>query len=262
MTVRRIDVTGVSITYERVGSGPPLLLLHGALSDHREWRAQIDGLADAFDVVAWDAPGCGGSSDAPQSFRFPEYANVLAAFIDALELGAPHVLGLSWGSSLALALYGARPELVRSLVLTAAYAGWAGSLPSDEVRRRVERVQRDLAGPPEGLVRTFLPTLFSESASPELVAQTAAILRDYRPDGVRPMLYALAEADLRGVLPTIDVPTLLLYGVHDARSSGEVAAAMHASIPASTLVFLPDAGHQSNIETPGAFNDAVRGFLM
>jgi pimeloyl-ACP methyl ester carboxylesterase len=53
------------------------------LSDSREWRRQLEDLSDEFDLVAWDAPGCGGSSDPEDSFRLPDYAEVLAAFIGA-----------------------------------------------------------------------------------------------------------------------------------------------------------------------------------
>ena len=54
MATETVDVRGLRIAFERRGEGPPLLLLHGGLSDHREWRAQLDGLSDAFTVVAWD----------------------------------------------------------------------------------------------------------------------------------------------------------------------------------------------------------------
>ena len=49
------------VAHRRAGSGPPLVLLHGALSDAREWRLQLQSLGDEFDVIAWDAPGCGDS---------------------------------------------------------------------------------------------------------------------------------------------------------------------------------------------------------
>jgi pimeloyl-ACP methyl ester carboxylesterase len=75
------------------------------------------------------------------------------------------------------------------------------------------------------------------------------------------MLLAMAEANLRDVLPGISVPTLLLYGEEDARSSRDVAERMHAAIPGSTLVELPEVGHLANVEAPEAFNDAVRTFL-
>ena len=55
-----------------------------------------------FQSVAWDAPGCGRSSDPSEAFRLPEYADCLAAFVDALGLRRPHVLGLSFGAVLDL----------------------------------------------------------------------------------------------------------------------------------------------------------------
>src|SRR5947199_586028 len=122
----QIEVEGLRIAYQRAGEGPPLMLLHGGLSDSREWRRQLEELSDEFTVVAWDAPGCGQSSDPPETFRLSEYADCLAAFIDALGLGQPHMLGLSFGAGLALELYRRHPTVPRTLVLASAYAGWAG----------------------------------------------------------------------------------------------------------------------------------------
>jgi pimeloyl-ACP methyl ester carboxylesterase len=249
------------IAYERRGSGPPLVLLHGGMSDHREWRRQLEGLSDAFTVVAWDAPGNGGSSDPPESFRFDEYAGCLAGFVEALGLGRPHVLGLSWGSSLALALYGRRPDVPRSLILAAAYAGWTGSLQRDEVKRRLADALREMDLPAEQYARSWIPTLLTERARPEVAEELVSIMRDFRPGGARPMLQAMAEADLRPVLPTIRVPTLLLSGEDDARSPTAVAREMQRAIPGSELVILPRVGHQSNIEAADRFNDEVRRFL-
>jgi pimeloyl-ACP methyl ester carboxylesterase len=259
--VEQVEVGGLRIAFERVGRGPALVLLHGGLSDHRDWRPQLDGLSDAHTVIAWDAPGCGGSDDPPETFRMPDYARTLGGFIEAVGAEAPTVLGLSWGSTLALELYHLRPDLPRALILTAAYAGWAGSLPPDVVAQRLQDSLRDLAMSPEALARSFLPTLFTERASEEMRDGLLQVMTQARPAGTRPMLYALAEADLRDVLPTIEVPTLLLYGAEDARSALPVAEAMREAIPASSLAMLSDAGHMSNIETPGAFNAAVRAFL-
>ena len=75
------------------------------------------------------------------------------------------------------------------------------------------------------------------------------------------MITAMAEADLRDVLPRIDVPTLLLYGQEDVRSPLSVAEELHAQIPDSTLVVMPGVGHQSNVEAADRFNDEVRNFL-
>lgn len=257
----RVDVGGLTIAYERRGQGPPLLLLHGGISDHREWSRQLEGLSDAFTVVAWDTPGCGQSSDPSESFRMPDFADCLAAFIRALGLESPHILGLSWGSTLALELYRRSPGIPRTLVLTAAYAGWAGSLPPAVVAERLETSLRDLVLPPEQYVRTWIPTLFTERAPVEMVDDFVASLSTFHPAGVRTMLTAMAEADLRDVLPKIDVPTLLLYGEEDVRSPLSVAEELNAQIPDSTLVVMPGVGHQSNVEAADRFNDEVRSFL-
>jgi pimeloyl-ACP methyl ester carboxylesterase len=259
--VQHVEVAGLRIAYRRAGSGPSLLLLHGGLSDSREWRHQIDALTEDFDTVAWDAPGCGGSSDPPETIGLDGYADCLAAFIDELGLGRPHVAGLSFGAGVALQLYRRHPRLPRSLLLASAYAGWAGSLPAEIVASRVQQVLRQADLPPDQVVGEWLPTLFAGSVSADVVEEAAAIMRDFHPAGMRAMARAFAEADLRDVLPTIDVPTLLLYGDADQRSPRDVAEALHAAIPGSRLVWLRGVGHQSNLEAPARFNDEARAFF-
>lgn len=158
----QIEVEGLRVAYQRAGQGPPLVLLHGMGLDSREWRRQLEGLSDEFTVVAWDTPGSGHSWDPPGSFRHQDYADCLAAFIKALGLERPHVLGLSFGGGLALELYRRHPALPRTLVLASAYAGWAGSLPRDVVEQRLQQMLWLTEQPPDRLVRAFLPTLFTE----------------------------------------------------------------------------------------------------
>jgi pimeloyl-ACP methyl ester carboxylesterase len=129
-----LEVRGHRIAYEKKGEGLPLVLLHGWPMDGREWRRQIDGVSDEFTVVAWNAPGAGRSSDPPETFRLPDWADCLAAFIEALGLGRSHVGGVSWGGGLALELYRRHPGVVRTLILPSSYAGWAGSLPTGGCR--------------------------------------------------------------------------------------------------------------------------------
>ena len=97
-----IDVAGLRIGFRRAGQGPGLVLLHGAYIDSRLWQRQLDQLSDEFTVVAWDAPGCGRSSDAPPGFDEVGLAQCLAGFIDGMGLRRPHLLGLSWGAGFAL----------------------------------------------------------------------------------------------------------------------------------------------------------------
>jgi pimeloyl-ACP methyl ester carboxylesterase len=256
-----IDVSGLRIAYERVGDGPPLVLLHGYVGDGvTTWRRQIEGLSDEFTVVAWDAPGSGRSSDPPESFDMAGYADCLAEFVAGLGLERPHVAGLSFGGALAIELSRRHRTIPMTLVLASAYAGWTGSLPADVAEQRL-RQALELSGlSPDQFVATLLPTMFSPSTPPEVVNEFGAALREFHPPGFRAMARASAE-DLRNALPDIDTPALLLYGDKDVRAPRTVAEDLHAAISDSKLVVLPGSGHLCNIEAPDAFNSEVRNFL-
>jgi pimeloyl-ACP methyl ester carboxylesterase len=258
----RVEVRGLQVAYRRTGHGPPLVLVHGAPSDSRVWRRQLDDLADSFDVIAWDAPGCGESEDPPESFRLPDYADALAGLIAALGLGRPHVLGHSFGGALVLELYRRHPSVPATLILTGAYAGWAGSLPPAEVDRRL-RFALDAADRlPGGFEPESMRGLFSEAMSRETAGELATIMSEARPVATRAMAHALAEADLRDALAAIDVPTLVLQGEVDERSPVGVAEELHGEIPRSRLVVLAGLGHVCYLEDPERFDAAVRDFLQ
>jgi pimeloyl-ACP methyl ester carboxylesterase len=259
--MEQVEVDGLRIAYERAGDGPPLVLLHGYVGDGvATWRRQLEGLSDEFTVVAWDAPGAGRSSDPPESFGAAGYADCLAGFVARLGLERPHVAGLSFGAALALEFYRRHRTIPKALVLVSAYAGWAGSLGADVAEQRLRQALELSDLSPDQFVGTLLPTMFSPSTPPEVVDEFGATLREFHPAGFRAMARASAE-DLRGVLPDIDAPTLLLYGDKDERAPLTVAEALHAAISDSTLVVLPGAGHICSLEAPEQFNREVRNFL-
>jgi len=120
----RVETRIGTVAYRRVGAGAPLVLLHGGLSDGRAWAPQLESLAREYDVVAWDAPGCGGSADPTADLRLADYADAVAVLVRALGAGPVHLAGHSFGAGLAIDVYGRHRQLVRSLVLSGAYAGW------------------------------------------------------------------------------------------------------------------------------------------
>jgi pimeloyl-ACP methyl ester carboxylesterase len=260
-TVPWVEVSGLRIAFERAGEGPPLVLVHGAVSDCRVWRPQLDALANEFTVVAWDAPGCGKSEDPPESFRLPEYADVLAGLIAALELRPTHVLGHSFGGALVLELALRHPLAVAKLVVAGGYAGWSGSLSGTDVERRLAFALDVADRLPGGFEPTSMPGLFSARMPDRAAAALKTIMSEIRPAATRSMAHALAEADLRGELPSIRMPTLLIYGDADERSSPSVAQDLHRRIPKSRLVMLPGLGHECALEDPDRFNFEVRTFL-
>lgn len=256
-----VDVDGIRVAYERVGEGPPLVLLHGYVGDGpATWRRQLDALSDEFTVVAWDAPGAGGSADPPEMLGMAGYADCLAGFVDALGLTAPHIVGLSFGGALAIELCRRHPAIPTTLVLASAYAGWAGSLSAAATEERLQQALRLSELSPNELVDTLMPTMFSPATPAEDVAAFASTIRALHPVGFRAMARASAN-DLRAALPLVAVPTLLVYGDEDVRAPLPVAERIHAAIAGSTLEVLPGVGHVCNIEAADAFNRTVRAFL-
>ena len=257
-----VDVGGLKIAYRRAGSGPPVVLLHGGITDSREWSGQLEQLSDRFALYAWDAPGCGASDDADErSFRLPDYADVLAGFIEQLGIDRPVVVGLSFGSGLALQFYERHPHLTTALVLVSPYAGWAGSLTPGEVEARLAQAYRESDLPAEDFIPGWLPGLLTANAPSGLAEELTAIMADFHPAGYRMMARSFAEADLRDVLPTIETPLLVVAGEQDVRSPVAVAQRLAADAPHSEFVVLPATGHMCNMESPAAFNAALVAFL-
>jgi pimeloyl-ACP methyl ester carboxylesterase len=259
--VDQVEVRGLRIAYQRQGQGPPLVLAHGWPSDSRQWRRQIEGLSDEFTVVAWDAPGAGQSQDPPETFRLSDWADSLADFIDALHLGRPHVAGLSFGGGLALELYHRHPSVPRTLVLASAYAGWGGSLPPRVVDERLQLMLRNCDLPTDRWAPALIQTLLPERASVDLVDELMSIISMFHPGATRAAMRAFADADLRDVLPSIDVPTLLLYGRSDVRTGPSVWEPLHSRIRGSKLVLIPETGHVPDVQAPERFNAELRAFL-
>jgi pimeloyl-ACP methyl ester carboxylesterase len=218
VVVGHFVVSGADLAVEVVGAGQPLVLLHGILQDSRAWRWQIEDLYDEFTVIAWDAPGCGRSSDPQESWRFPEYAECLAELIATLHLAEPIMCGLSWGATLALEFEHQHPDVASALILQGGYAGWAGSLPAAIRDERLASCLAQSTMSPEDFVPEWMPGLFTPAAPPELLDEYTAMIADFHQSGFRTMAHALAEADLRSALPGIGVAVLLLYGDDDRRS--------------------------------------------
>jgi len=258
----RAEVNGLSVAYERAGDGPALVLLHGFTHDSRVWRRQLESLSDQFTVIAWDALGAGQSSDPPEGFGIGDWADCLAGLLDAAGVQQAHILGLSWGGIVAQELYRRHSARVRSLVLADTYAGWKGSLPAPIPEERLAACLRDASLPPSEFVPRYLPGMFGASPTQEVREDLAGIMSDFHPMGFRLMATALAHADTRDLLPTIRVPTLLLWGDADARSPMTVAHQLHDAIPGARLAVISGAGHVSNLEAPERFNAEVGDFCL
>ncbi len=257
----RVEVGGLSIAYERAGSGPLVVLTHGFVGDGpATWRSQIDALADEFTVVAWDAPGAGRSSDPPEGFGMNDYADCLAAFLRELHVGSAHLVGLSFGGTLVLATFHRHRNLALSLALVSGYAGWRGSLGATAAQQRLTRSLEVSELEPNEFASAMVPSMFSPAAGHEVVASFVDSVRAFRPGGFRTMARASCQ-DQSHVLSDIDVPTLLLYADHDVRAPVAIGQALHAAIRGSELVVLRGPGHVSSVEAPDEVTRELRRFI-
>lgn len=176
-------------------------------------------------------------------------------------LAPAHVAGLSFGGGLALALFRDHPEVVRSLILMSAYAGWRGSLPADEVQRRVELTRRNSELPPAQWVPALIDTLLPAGSGAALADELMTMLADSHPAATVTALEAFATADLRDMLAEVDVPTLLLYGEADVRSPRPVRERIHRGIAHARLVVIPEVGHMVNMQAAERCNAEIRAFV-
>lgn len=165
------------------------------------------------------------------------------------------------GRGLALELYRRHREVARTLILASAYAGWAGSLPAEDVEERLQLKLRNSTLPPDWWAPALVGTFFSKDPPSELVREAVSIVSDLHPDATRVAMKAFAEADLRDVPPLIDVPNLLLCGEDDVRAPRPGWEPLHSGIYGSKLVLIPGLGHVIDIEAAKRFNAEVRAFL-
>jgi pimeloyl-ACP methyl ester carboxylesterase len=256
------EVNGHSVAYRDAGEGPPLVLLHGFLSDSRCWRPQLADLSDSFRLIAWDAPGAGSSSDPPDPFTTTDWAQCLTGFLDVLGIESAQFLGLSWGGILAQEFYRSYPDRVLTLILCDTYAGWKGSLPQSACKKRLERCFLESSLPSEEFVPRWVPEFFTEGASNDLKEEMRAVVSDFHPLGFRLMAESSADSDTTDLLPNIEVPTLLVWGNEDRRSPMNIAAQFRDAIPNAELAIITGAGHLSNMEQPEKFNAQVRRFCQ
>ena len=258
--MQNVDVNGLSVAFQRAGSGPAIVFLHGFILDSRSWQPQLDGLSDRFTVFAWDAPGTGESEDPPGSFGIEDWADSLARVLDTAGIDRASVVGLSWGGLLAQEFYRRHPARVTSLVLAGTYAGWKGSLPAPVPEQRLAACIEDSSLPADAFVAKYLPGMLGDAPDLQVQDQLGRIMVDFHRGGFRLMATALARADTRDFLPAIKVPTLLIWGDADKRSPLGFGEAMREAIPGATLTVIRSAGHLSNLERPAEFNGLIRDF--
>jgi 3-oxoadipate enol-lactonase len=252
----------VAIAYERQGTGPLIVFLHGIGGNRTNWYGQLDYFSDRFCAVTWDARGYGDSDDSPHTLKFSDFADDLNRLLDHLKVDRAHLVGLSMGGMILQDFYGRYAKRVATLALVDTSSGFGGvpeETRRDFLARRLEPLEQGLT--PKDIAPGVVEVLASQHASAAVRQQLIASLSALRVEPYKQALHAIITTDFRQILPMITVPTLVVVGDEDVVTPLSASEFLARNIPGASLIAIPHAGHLTNIEKPDAFNTALQPFL-
>lgn len=250
-----VEIDNARVHYAARKSGKQaVVFLHGGFGSSSElWATAMVALPPDWSGYAID--NFLRSDAPPEGYNVNAFAKRTAGFIAALDLEQPILVGHSMGGvvcQLTALLY---PEQVGGLVLTCTGA----HMTNHHLARDLLRQLRDNGGDRDNLraisANWFhqIPGAFFDGYVDRAASAPLQAMIDVQA--------SLIATDLRGKLPQIEAQTLVVFGAHDTGRTIEHAQTLLDGIPGSQLAIMKDSGHSPMVETPEAFNTALREFL-
>ena len=222
-------------------------------SDVSMWDPQVEAMRVRHRVVCIDLPGHGGSPAWTGSRSIEQMARQLAATLDQIGGARVHLVGLSLGGMLAMAL-GASGDPRLASITVACSSSYLGA--TDDWLSRADAVR---AGGTEAVADAVVGRWFTARFAhthPEVVTKTRAMISAVSSSAYAGCCDAIADLDLREALPRIQVPTLVIAGDTDPSTPVAHSEVIVEGVPNSRLLVLP-AAHLANVESPRRFTQAV-----
>jgi len=252
-----VQAGDVRIAFDRVGSGAPLVLMHGAEASRQMFASLVPLLAPHFSVIAYDQRDCGDTEGPEQAATLADLAGDAQRLIKGLGYKRAHVFGSSYGGRVAQALALLHPQTVDRLVLAST---WPLPRPYEELcpdAKRLAELRLGLPGTAEELAGWFFPEAFLQQC-PEL----RRIFANARPQTARSARRAQAVATtLEAGVSAIVAPTLILAGELDRVVPASVTLAMAGRIRGADAVLLPAIGHVTTMQAPEVVTQHLLRFL-
>lgn len=238
-----VDVPPYRIHALERGEGEPLVLLHGLSGSSRWWDRNVGALSEHFRVLVPDVIGFGRTRIPLPLPGLGRIAELLAHWMEVVDAPESNLIGHSMGGQIAIHLAALLPHRVNRLVLVD-----SAGIPRPARPSELFRFATGIAAPARWGDVTFFPTILGDAlhAGPRTITQALGhILRD----------------DVRPLLPQIAAPTLIVWGENDRICPVQHAYLLRERIPDSRLIVLRRAAHNSMIDRPAEFNQAVLRFL-
>jgi len=252
----------VELSYERSGTGPPLLMIMGMSGTAQHWGEPfLAPLRGDFETIVYDHRGVGESTRLEGPVTIARMAADAAALLAALELDSAHVLGISMGGMIAQELALAHPERLRTLTLGCTYCGGEGSaLSSPEVMRRLGEGM--MSGDRALALRAGWEVNVSESmaADEEAYERFLAIgsVHAVAVPVVMAQMQACAAHDTSARLGALEMPVLVIHGTADQLLPVQNGRVIASRIPGARLEILEGVGHLFFWERPELSAELVR----
>lgn len=258
----RVRSADAEISYDVLGSGPDLVLLHPFPAHRGIWRPVAEHLATHYRVVLPDLRGHGESTPGEGAATMAKHAADVARVCDDAGVGRAIFGGESIGGYILFEFWRRFGERVAALILCNTRAG------ADSAEARAARLRSAddvLQHGVESFIDANLPRLLGESTRsnrPDLVAAARAMMMQMTPAGIAAVQRGMAERpDSTATLATIRVPTLIIGGDEDQATPVAEAELMHSAIAGSSLRVIPRAGHYAVFEKQDDAARLLRQFL-
>ena len=252
------------LAFDQLGSGIPVLFIHGYPLSRKIWQSQISGLSDIAHIITVDLRGHGESYPFEPPYTMDMLAEDCKQLLDSVDIKAPLVIcGLSMGGYVTMALYRKYPQLFAAMILTSTRAVADSPVGKANREAAIKNVrEHGVSYIADGMLpKTVSPATLA--SKPQLVKGIRDIMLETSVQGVVGASMGMRDRpDSTSTLAKASCPVLIIHGADDQIIPLSESQAMQVQIPNSKLVAIPQGGHLANMEQPEAFNQAVREFIQ
>lgn len=254
-----LAVDGIPLHYRDVGQGLPVLLLHAFSLDGSSFDPQVAALSGRYRFIVPDLRGFGQSPLGDDPLEMRRLALDALALLDALNIDAAVVGGVSMGGYASLALLREDPGRVRGLVLADTQCNADDAAGRD---KREATAQQALKEGTASVIQGLVPLLLHAGPESPVGREATRLGLSVSPQAIAAAQRGMASRlDSKDLLARYAGPTLVVVGEHDVLTPVAKAKQMADLVRGARLEIIPGAGHLANQERPEAFNTVLDTFL-